>query len=109
LYRYYLTPPTAQSTDTIYVIDSSDHDSAAYIVRRLGCERITRRVAFDVDRCPRHTGRGSAWAQESGLVRQIDGILAANASDLERAAEATLDMIDFNRQEDAFETEEGRR
>jgi hypothetical protein len=101
VYRYYLTPPTTQSTDTIHVIDASDHDSAAYLVQRLGCERITRRVAFDVDRCHRHTGRGSAWAQPQGLVRQVDGVLAADASDIVRAAEATLDMIAFYREEDA--------
>jgi len=102
-YHYYLSPPSAASMDTIFVVDARDQKSAGYLTRRLGCERITRREAFRVDRCHRQTGRGSAWAHEAGRVRRGDDIRAADASDIERAADATLETVEFYREQDEIQ------
>ncbi len=67
----------------MYVVDARDRDSAAYLVERLGCERISRAQAIDIDRVHRHTGKGSAWAVGSygnsgpTLTHQIDAASAA--------------------------------
>jgi hypothetical protein len=46
VYHYYLTAAKATGTDTIYVVDATDKGSAACLVQRLGCGRITREQAL---------------------------------------------------------------
>jgi hypothetical protein len=46
VYHYYLTAAKATGTDTIYVVDATDEGSAACLVQRLGCGRITREQAL---------------------------------------------------------------
>ena len=105
MYHYYLTPPTTQSTDTIYVVDAHNDSLATWLKSRLGCERISRQTAIDVDRTHRHTGRGTAWAQSVEVVHQIEAqgyddhvMLKAAIDD---AADATLESCDFYREMDA--------
>ena len=105
MYRYFSTPPTPTRTDTIYVVEADDADSAAYLVARLGCERVTREQALRVDRCHRHTGRGTAWAQSEGRVKQAGAARYRDAvqlrSAIAAAADATLEAIDFCRERNA--------
>jgi hypothetical protein len=95
--HYFLTPPTPTSVDTIYVVDAADTESAAYLVSRLGCERITRKVAERVDRAHRHTGRGSAWAGCKKIGYDDNVILGS--------VDATQDTIDFYREQDRVTAE----
>jgi hypothetical protein len=99
VYRYFLTPAIPTSTDTIYVVEADDADSAAYLVARLGCERVTREQALRVDGCHRHTGRGTAWAQSEGRVNQAGAAGYRDAVQLRAAiadaADGTLETIDF--------------
>jgi hypothetical protein len=99
MHHYYLASANATSTDTIYVVDATDRESAGYLVERLGCERVTREQALRVDRCHRHTGRGTAWAQSEGRVNQAGAAGYRDAVQLRAAiadaADGTLETIDF--------------
>ena len=106
MFRYYLTPSSARSTDTIYVVDAHDKDSAAYLVSHLGCERIPRARAIRIDRAHRHAGRGSTWAQPEGRLHQA---AAANSpaavllkAAIEDAAAGTQETIRYCRARDTF-------
>jgi hypothetical protein len=46
VHHYYLATAEATGTDTIYVVNETDCDSAAHLVQRLGCGRITREQAL---------------------------------------------------------------
>jgi hypothetical protein len=94
--RYYLTHPTARSTDTIYVLPAG-HPDEAYLLERIGAERITRAAALRVDATHRHTGRGSAWCRSDGMVHQADASGYDSAATLraviDDACDGTLEMI----------------
>ena len=90
VYHYYLTSAHATASDTIYVVDATDEGSAACLVQRLGCGRITREEALQAieDGCDA-TLATIAFYGERDAESVPDGELAAmNADERARVARA---------------------